>query len=278
MAIGSSVHGLSRHDIRRVGCKSEKIRLNEERTVLHGCMQVATGGQGGQAGDDVPASTGVNANANANVDVNGVDVVLCRSLPANTPRSRTTSRQTKFVIQPPIYDRFISNFRSKFLQFFLPYLHSLYPIKNKSRVQSTRRERIKIIIITVINMQQQGGDRILIFRGRRRKEEGQTENRFRIFLGRNDVIAVDDVDVNYRYYLYYRTHICINSHDSISMLIDLFESEKYPCQMRVSEFVHPYIPFLFVHGYISYRHFIFFSLFFFCLIIHLERRRVQFIF
>lgn len=159
----------------------------------------------------------------------------------HSPRSRTTSRQTKFVIQPPIYDRFISNFRSKFLQFFLPYLHSLYPIKNKSRVQSTRRERIKIIIITVINMQQQGGDRILIFRGRRRKEEGQTENRFRIFLGRNDVIAVDDVDVNYRYYLYYRTHICINSHDSISMLIDLFESEKYPCQMRVSEFVHPYI-------------------------------------
>lgn len=91
---------------------------------------MATGGQGGQAGDDVPASTGVNANANANVDVNGVDVVLCRSLPANTPRSRTTSRQTKFVIQPPIYDRFISNFRSKFLQFFLPsFLIFLVPSK-----------------------------------------------------------------------------------------------------------------------------------------------------
>lgn len=61
---------------------------------------MATGGQGGQAGDDVPASTGVNANANANVDVNGVDVVLRRSVLANTP---TTSRHKPNSLLPPIH-------------------------------------------------------------------------------------------------------------------------------------------------------------------------------
>ena len=59
---------------------------------------MATDGQRGQAEDDVP-SAGVNANANANVDVNGVDVVLCRSVLANRPTTRhIIPSATKLII------------------------------------------------------------------------------------------------------------------------------------------------------------------------------------
>lgn len=62
-------------------------------------MLVATGGQRGQAEDDVSASAGVNANANANVDVNGVDVVLHRSVLANRPTNgHVLPRATKLII------------------------------------------------------------------------------------------------------------------------------------------------------------------------------------
>lgn len=44
--------------------------------------------QRGRADDDVAPGVDVNANANANVDANGVDVVLCRSMPANGPTNR----------------------------------------------------------------------------------------------------------------------------------------------------------------------------------------------